>query len=149
MATWPTCCTSIGIASDHVLPPSVERMIADVNVEPLPHFPALLNGHLPPWLVIRLIPSMSTPAAWPAVGTTIWFPIVWSFWPGSKITRPLLHVTPLSVVREKRVGPRNAMLWTNALGLAFSFGETSRSHTAYASLAFVGSAVTDSLTLST
>jgi hypothetical protein len=35
-----TCCTSIGIASDQVLPPSVERITAAVKVEPLPRFPA-------------------------------------------------------------------------------------------------------------
>jgi len=32
--------------------------------------------------------------------------------------RPLLQVTPLSVVVEKKDGPRKAMLWTNPLGLA-------------------------------
>src|SRR5215472_5898636 len=136
--TPPTCCTSMGMASDHVLPPSIERMIEAVNVVPPLQRPPLLNGHLPPLLVIRLIPSISTPAAWPAVGITIWFPIVWSFWPGSKMARPLLHVTPLSVVREKNDGPRKAMLLLNALGLAFAFGETSWSHTAYALLALTG-----------
>src|SRR5215472_10702840 len=149
IATRPTCCTSMGVASDHVLPPSVERMIEAVNVVPPLQRPPLLKGHLPPLLVIRLIPSISTPAAWPAVGITIWFPIVWSFWSGSKMARPLLHVTPLSVVREKNDGPRNAMLWMNALGFAFAFGETSWSHTAYALFAITGSAVTDSLSLST
>jgi hypothetical protein len=54
--------------------------------------------------------SIRTPVAGPVVGTTIWLPIVWSFWPGSKMTLPWLQVTPLSVVRENRVGPRNAML---------------------------------------
>jgi hypothetical protein len=34
MLTEATCCTSIGIASDQVLPASVERMIEAVKVEP-------------------------------------------------------------------------------------------------------------------
>src|SRR5215471_1825795 len=130
MSTDATCCTSIGIASDQVLPPSVERITEAVKVEPLPHLPCDLNGHLPPWLVIRLMPSINTPLAGPVVGTTIWFPMVWSFWPGSKMARPVLQVTPLSVVRENMAGPRKAKACTVALGLAFVCGDSSRSQTA-------------------
>src|SRR4029450_7601992 len=125
MLTEATCCTSTGMASDQVLPASGDRITAAVKVEPLPHFPCDLNGHLPPWLVIRLMPSISTPLAGPVVGTTIWLPIVWSLWPGSKMTRPWLQVTPLSVVRENSVGPRKAKACSVALGLAFTDGDTS------------------------
>jgi hypothetical protein len=37
------------------------------------------TGHFPPWLVIRFMPSISTPLAGPAGRTTIWLTIVWSF----------------------------------------------------------------------
>src|SRR5215475_458482 len=124
-----TCCTSIGMAPDQALPPSVDRITEAVKVEPLPHLDPV-NGHLPPWLVIRLMPSISTPRAGPVVGTTIWLPMVWSFWPGSKMARPVLQVTPLSVVRENIAGPRKAAANTVALGLAFVCGDSRRSQTA-------------------
>ena len=63
--------------------------------------------------------------------------------------RPLLHVTPPSVVFENMAGPRNAGEWLYALGLACSLGETSRSQAAYAVRGFVGSAVTVSLSFNT
>src|SRR5512132_827513 len=125
ICTEATCCTSIGMAPDQVLPASVERITAAVKVEPLPHLEGGTKGHLPPWLVIRLMPSIRTPVAGPVVGTTIWLPMVWSFWPGSKMTRPWLQVTPLSVVRENSVGPRKAKACSVALGLAFTDGDTS------------------------
>src|SRR5262249_24375408 len=106
------------MAPDQVLPPSVERITEAVKVGPLTHFAWDLNGHLPPWLVIRHMPSISTPLAGPVVGTTIWLPMVWSFWPGSKMARPVLQVRPLSVVRENIAGPRKAKATDVALGLA-------------------------------
>src|SRR5216683_6672797 len=106
---------------DQVAPPSAERMSATLNV----------FGLTPFWkLTIRSKPSISMLLAGPAVGTTTWLPIVWFSWPGSKMTRPGLQVTPPSLVFENTAGPRNASEKVKALGLAFLFGETRRSHTA-------------------
>ena len=44
--------------------------------------------------------------------------------------RPWLQLIPLSVVFENIAGPRNAGASPNAAGLACSFAETRRSHTA-------------------
>src|SRR6478736_9196329 len=111
------------IGGDHVAPPSVERMTATLVA-------ARRLLPLPPLVWIRLKPSTRTPAAGPAVGTTIWFPIVWFCWPGSKIGRPVLQVWPPSVVFENIAGPRKAGETLNAPGFAFWLGETSRSQTA-------------------
>src|SRR6516162_10137679 len=56
-----------------------------------------------------------------------------------------LHVFPPSTVFEKNVGPRKAAVCKLAYGLPF--GNSSRSHTAYATPALIGLAVTDSLSL--
>ena len=63
--------------------------------------------------------------------------------------RPGLQLTPPSVVFEKSTGPLNAGEKVNAVGLALVLGETRRSQTAYAVVALIGSAVTDSLSFST
>ncbi len=42
-----SCCASIGIAVDQVVPASVERITDAVSVEPLPHFEPTM-GHFPP-----------------------------------------------------------------------------------------------------
>ena len=111
------------IGSDQVAPPSVERITATLN-------DARWLLPFPPLLRIRTKPLIRTPAAGPAVGTTIWLPIVWFFWPGSKIDLPSLQVTPPSVVFENIVGPRKAGETLKAPGFAFWLGETSRSQTA-------------------
>src|SRR2546423_11460090 len=85
---------------------------------------------LPPLLRSRAKPSISCPAAGPALGITIWLPIVWFFSPGSRIGRPVLQVTPPSVVFENIAGPRNAGLTLYAPGFAWLLGDTKRSHTA-------------------
>src|SRR4051794_32217155 len=56
-----------------------------------------------------------------------------------------LQVWPPSTVREKNAGPRNAAVCRFAYGL--SFGNSSRSQTAYATPGLTGFAVTDSLSL--
>src|SRR5439155_9412046 len=61
------------------------------------------------------------------------------------ITFGELQVEPPSVVSENMAGPRNAAVCSSASGLPF--GSSSRSQTTYASPAFVGLAVTDSLSL--
>src|SRR4051812_35455988 len=142
MLTPVTCISETMIGSDQVAPPSVERITATLN-DARPLLP------LPPLLRIRSKPSIRTPAAGPAVGTTIWLAIVWFFWPGSKIDLPSVQVRPPSVVFENIVGPRKAGETLKALGFAFSLGETSRSQTAYATFGAVGSAVTVSLSFRT
>ena len=98
------------VGSDQVVPPSAERITATLNeARGLP---------LPPFVKIRSNPSTRVPLAGPVVGTTIWLPIVWFFSPGSKMIRPGLQVTPLSVVFENSTGPRKAGENVNAVGLA-------------------------------
>src|SRR3954452_15709955 len=142
MLTPVTCISETMIGCDQVAPPSVDRMTATLN-------DARWLLPLPPLLRIRSKPSIRTPAAGPAVGTTIWLAIVWFFSPGSKIGLPSLQVTPPSVVFENIAGPRKAGETLKAPGFAFGLGEPSRSQTAQARFGAVGSAVTVSLSLST
>ena len=88
------------IGSDQVVPPSVERITATLN-EALRVPLAALGGD-------QVEAVDQHPLAGPVVGTTIWLPMVWFFCPGSKMTRPGLQVTPLSVVFENSAGPRKA-----------------------------------------
>src|SRR6059058_5426418 len=91
IVTEPTCWVSMPMAPDHVVPPSVDRITAAVDVdEPWQCCPPWVNGQAPPLFVIRSKPSISTPRPGPVAGTTIWLPIVWSFCPGSKTIRPVL-----------------------------------------------------------
>ena len=142
MLTLAKTCGATMIGFDHVAPPSVERITATDSV-------SRWLCPRPPLVWIRSNPSISTPLAGPAVGTTIWLPIVWFFSPGSKMGRPVLQVTPPSVVLENMAGPRNAGEWSYAPGFAFSLGETSLSHAAYAVRGLSGSAVTVSLSFNT
>ncbi len=47
----------------------------------------------------------------PLGATTMMFPIVWFWVPGSKLMRAGSHVFPPSVVRENQLGPWNAWAW--------------------------------------
>src|SRR3954469_5222549 len=123
MVTDVTCISGTMIGADNVAPPSVERITATWN-DDSPLLP------LPPLLRIRSKPSIRTPAAGPAVGTTIWLAIVWFFWPGSKIGRPSLQGRPPLVVFENIAGPRKAGDTLKAPGFAFWLGDTNLSQTA-------------------
>ena len=58
---------------------------------------------LAPWRRPRLslAKAVITFTRAPVPSATIWLPIVWSFWPGSKMTRAGSQVAPPLVVREK------------------------------------------------
>ena len=142
MLTFAKFCWATMIGCDQVAPPSLERITATEK-------DARWLLPRPPLFRIRSNPSISMPLAAPAAGATIWLPIVWFFSPGSKITRPLLQVTPPSVVFENIAGPRNAGESLNAPGLACELGDTSWSQVAYAVSGEVASAVTDSLSFNT
>src|SRR5215216_3116492 len=98
---------------------------------------------------IRSKTSTSSPSNRALSGsTTIWLAIVWLFVPGSKMTRAASQLVPPFVVRENHVGPREANAFSNALvGGTSPGGGASRSHTAYAKLELLRSAVSVFLSL--
>src|SRR6266487_2080669 len=119
------------IGCDQVTPLSVERTTASKK-----------PGAFIPDPFARLKISTRVPLG----STTIWLPTVNSRLFGAKIARAGSQVAPPSVVLENQMSPRKAKEWS-ALKSALSLGKRLRSHTAYTSETFVGSAVMDSLSL--
>ena len=129
------------VPGSHVDRPSRDRRLPIVPSRPTVNGP----DHVVPWSVERrtrtkppriflafsLLNSVKMSTSVPFGCTTIWLPMVWSFWPGSQTCFAGSHVTPASVERANQVGPLNALVLNEATTLARSLaGKTRRSQTA-------------------
>src|SRR5215211_237089 len=125
---------SITIGRDQVSPWSVERITAAVK----PRFARLRT------LRIQLNSITRSPFG----STTIWLPIVWLNWPGSK-TGLASYDSPPSSERANQATDLNVTVFSAARELARSVGDTMRCHVTYTKFESCGSAVSVSLSLKT
>jgi hypothetical protein len=75
-------------------------------------------------LVLRI--RLKTITSSPLGRTTIWLPMVWALFPGSRIGLTTSYDAPLSSERANQASDRNAAARWPALALARSFGATIR-----------------------